>query len=51
MKNVVTVFNDVAGLQYKLVGEEWDEPIKSVDATIHLPADSGNEFYLKCFQI
>ena len=46
MKNVVTVFNDVAGLQYKLVGEEWDEPIKSVDATIHLPADSGNEFYL-----
>ena len=46
MKGVVTLFNDVGGLQYKLWGEEWDVPVNNLQSTIHLPGDSGNEYYL-----
>ncbi len=46
MVGVVTLFNDVGGLQYKLWGEEWDVPANNLKATIHLPGDNGNEYYL-----
>lgn len=46
MKGVVTLFNDIGGLQYKLWGEEWDVPANKLKATINLPGDSGNEYYL-----
>ena len=46
MKNVVTVFNDVAALQYKLWGEEWDVDVGEVEALIILPNGTGNEYYL-----
>ena len=46
MKNVVTVFNDVGALQYKLWGEEWDVGVDNVVAHITLPNGTGNEFYL-----
>ena len=46
MSGVVTLFNDVGGLQYKLWGEEWDVGVGSLTATINLPGDSGNTYYL-----
>lgn len=46
MKNVVTVFNDVGALQYKLWGEEWDVGVGEVTAYIELPNGTGNEYYL-----
>ncbi|AMD17849.1 hypothetical protein TL18_07340 [Methanobrevibacter sp. YE315] len=46
LKNVVTLFNDVGGLQYKLWGEDWDVGVGSVDATIFVPGKEGNEYFL-----
>ncbi len=46
MKNVVTLFNDVGGLQFKLWGDEWDVGVGSLQATITLPGDSNNTYYL-----
>ena len=45
-KNVVTLFNDVGGLQYKLWGDEWDVGVGQVDVTVTLPGDKGNEYFL-----
>lgn len=46
MKNVVTVFNDVAALQYKLRGDEWDVGTDELISYVELPNDTGNEYYL-----
>ncbi len=46
MKNVVTLFNDVGGLQYKLWGEDWDVGVGKLYATITLPGDKNNEYFL-----
>ena len=46
MKNTVTLFNDVAGLQYKLWGEDWDVGCDVLTGIIHLPGNSSNEYYL-----
>ena len=46
MKNVVTLFNDVGALQYKLWGKEWDVGVDSVKATITLPGDENNTYFL-----
>ena len=46
MKNVVTLFNDVGGLQYKLWGDEWDVGAGSVDVQVNLPGDKNNEYFL-----
>ena len=46
MSGVVTLFNDVGGLQYKLWGEEWDVGVGSISAIVNLPGDSGNTYYL-----
>ena len=46
MSGVVTLFNDVGGLQYKLWGEEWDVGVGSLSAIVNLPGDSGNTYYL-----
>lgn len=46
MVNVITVFNDVAALQFKLWGEEWEVGVGDVIAHIQLPNGSGNEYYL-----
>lgn len=37
MKHVITLFNDVGALQFKLWGEEWDVDIGELTATINLP--------------
>ena len=46
MKNVVTLFNDVGGLQYKLWGDEWDVGVGTVNVNVNLPGDKGNEYFL-----
>ena len=46
MKNVVTVFNDVGALQFKLWGEDWDVGVGEVHALIGLPNGTGNEYFL-----
>jgi len=46
MKNVVTLFNDVGGLQYKLWGDEWDVGVGDVSATVKMPGKTGNEYFL-----
>ncbi|MDO5824173.1 DUF2207 domain-containing protein [Methanobrevibacter sp.] len=46
MTNVVTLFNDIGALQFKLWGEEWDVGADKLTASIHLPGDSGNEYFL-----
>ena len=46
MKKVITLFNDVGGLQYKLWGEEWDVGVGEVLVTVKLPGKTGNEYFL-----
>jgi uncharacterized membrane protein len=46
MTGVVTLFNDVGGLQYKLWGEEWDVGVGSLYATVKLPGKKNNEYFL-----
>lgn len=46
MKNVVTLFNDVGGLQYKLWGEKWDVGVGTLTAIIHLPGNESNTYFL-----
>ncbi len=46
MKNVVTLFNDVGGLQYKLWGDEWDVPVGSLSVYVTLPGDKNNTYFL-----
>jgi len=44
--NTVTLFNDIAGLQYKLWGEDWDVGIGALTAVVHLPGNTSNTYYL-----
>ena len=46
MKNVVTLFNDIGGLQYKLWGEEWEVEVGEIFVTVKLPGKTGNEYFL-----
>ena len=46
MKNTVTIFNDVAGLQYKLWGENWDVGVGALTAIVHLPGNKDIAYYL-----
>lgn len=46
MKNVVTVYQDTASLQYQLWGDQWDVGVDKLITTIHLPNDKGNEYWL-----
>ena len=46
MVGVVTLFNDVGALQYKLWGDEWDVGVGSLTAIVNLPGANGNEYFL-----
>ena len=46
LQNVVTLFNDVGGLQYKLWDEEWDVGVGSLTAIINLPGSQNNTYFL-----
>ncbi|WP_413862007.1 DUF2207 domain-containing protein [Methanobrevibacter sp. UBA417] len=45
-KNVVTIYKDTALLQYKLWGDQWDVDVGQVITTIHLPSNTGNQYWL-----
>ena len=42
----IKFYNDVAELQYKLVGENWEEDIGQVKANIHLNSSEGVQYWL-----
>lgn len=44
--NVVTLYNDVGSLQYKLWGENWDCRVQKLTANIHLPGNNSYSYYL-----
>lgn len=44
--HMVKFYNDVAELQYKLVGEEWDVDIGQLNANIHLKSSGGVKYWL-----
>ena len=46
MKNVVTLFNDVGALQYKIWGDEWNVDVGEVITSITLPGGKNNTYYL-----
>ena len=46
MKNVVTLFNDVGAIQYKLWTEDWEVGVHNLEVVVHLPGDSGNDYYI-----
>ena len=46
LTNVVTIFNDIGSLQYKLWGENWDCRVEKVTANIHLPGNSSYSYFL-----
>jgi len=46
MKNVVTVFNDVGGLQYNLWGKQWDADVGGIDVKVNLPGKTDNQYFI-----
>ena len=46
MKNVVTLFNDIGSLQFKLWGENWECNVEHLTAIVHLPESSDINYYL-----
>ena len=46
MKNVVTLFNDIGGLQYKLWGDQWEVPVGGLTVNVNLPGDKNNTYFL-----
>lgn len=46
MDHVVSVYDDVGVLQYKLWDKEWDVGVKHMDVKVHLPGGSGNSYYI-----
>ena len=46
MQNVVTLYNDIGSLQYKLWGENWECKVLKLTCNIRLPGDTGNSYYL-----
>jgi len=44
--NVVKIYNDVAGLHFKLWGDEWDVDVGKLTANIHLKSEQGVKYWL-----
>ena len=44
--HVLRFYNDIAELQYKLVGEGWSVPIGQLNAKIHVPSSDGVKYWL-----
>lgn len=43
---IIKFYNDIAELQYKLIGEQWDVDIGKVNANIHLKSSDGVKYWL-----
>ena len=46
MAGVVTLFNDVGGLQYKLWDKQWDTGVGQMNVKVNLPGKTDNEYFL-----
>lgn len=44
--HVLRFYNDIAELQYKMVGEGWEVPIGQLNAKIHVPSSDGVKYWL-----
>ena len=44
--HVIKFYNDIAELQYKLVGEGWSVDVGKVEANIHLKSNDGVNYWL-----
>ena len=44
--HIIKFYNDIAELQYKLVGEQWQVDVGKVNANIHLKSSDGVKFWL-----
>lgn len=42
----IKFYNDIAELQYELVGTQWDKDIGAVNANIHLKSNNGVQYWL-----
>lgn len=43
---VIKFYNDIAELQYKLVGEGWSEDVGKVNANVHVKSSEGVKYWL-----
>ena len=46
MTHVVKIYNDVGELQYKVWGDQWEEDLGHLDATIHFPTNKKLEYWI-----
>ncbi len=44
--NVITIYNDIAELQYKVWGEYWDVEAGQLTTNVHLPSQNGVKYWL-----
>jgi uncharacterized membrane protein len=44
--NVITIYNDIAELQYKVWGEYWDVEVGQLTTNVHLPTQYGVKYWL-----
>lgn len=44
--NVLTFYNDITELHYKIIGEGWKVPIEQSNTRIHLPGKEGTKYWL-----
>ena len=45
MTNVVKIYNDVGEIQYKVWGDEWEEDLNQLKATVHFPDDTKIQYW------
>jgi uncharacterized membrane protein len=44
--HIIKFYNDIAELQYKLVGEQWEVDVGQINANIHLKSNEGVKYWL-----
>lgn len=44
--NVISIYNDIAELQYKVWGEYWDVEVGQLTTNVHLPSQNGVKYWL-----
>jgi len=46
MENVITLYNDIGQLHFKLIGEEWEKDIGHVKSTIQFKSSDGVKYWI-----
>ncbi len=44
--NVITIYNDIAQLHYKLWGERWEVDVDQLNSNIHVKSSNGTKYWL-----